>query len=275
MDSEQFMTVLYASEVLPAETCKALVPYRPPNTEELARMPRVPARGEYRFTHPLALALGSGFTKHPENFQRTPNMTGVDVMVCRNWRFIDGVFENTETIVWPGAAMGGDVLVYDPNWPWMQLVITKPDAKKIRMLKAANSAEFPDIEKLLQEKHDWDGKYTWRPGEFRIEMVSLQEDIVDTRSPAQLKYADRFERDRQAWGRYSQEKQNREKSGMSGRFAISPGLAEIAAVVEDANRAVMDVPEIVGKPDPDYSCGAAYCDDPACNMHGPKKEEDE
>jgi hypothetical protein len=52
-------------------------------------------------------------------------------------------------------------------------------------------------------------------------------------------------------------------------------LAEIAALVEDANRAVMDVPEIVGKPDPDYSCGAAYCDDPACNMHGPKKEEDE
>jgi hypothetical protein len=37
----------------------------------------------------------------------------------------------------------------------------------------------------------------------------------------------------------------------------------------------MDVPEIGGKPDPDYSCGAAYCDDPACNMHGPKKEEDE
>lgn len=22
--------------------------------------------------------------------------------------------------------------------------------------------------------------------------------------------------------------------------------------------------------DPDYSCGAAYCDDPACNTHGPK-----
>lgn len=23
-------------------------------------------------------------------------------------------------------------------------------------------------------------------------------------------------------------------------------------------------------PDRDYSCGAAYCDDPACNTHGPK-----
>lgn len=22
--------------------------------------------------------------------------------------------------------------------------------------------------------------------------------------------------------------------------------------------------------DPDYSCGADYCDDPACNTHGPK-----
>lgn len=22
--------------------------------------------------------------------------------------------------------------------------------------------------------------------------------------------------------------------------------------------------------DPDYACGAAYCDDPACNTHGPK-----
>jgi hypothetical protein len=25
-----------------------------------------------------------------------------------------------------------------------------------------------------------------------------------------------------------------------------------------------------GLPDKDYSCGAAFCDDPACNLHGPK-----
>ena len=234
MDSEQFMTVLYASEVLPAETCKALVPYRPPNTEELARMPRVPTRGEYRFTHPLALALGSGFTKHPENFQRTPNMTGVDVMVCRNWRFIDGVFENTETIVWPGAMMGGDVLVYDPNWPWMQLVIAKPDAKKIRMLAAEGwPSSRETLEDMIQSSHDWDGKYTWRPGEFRIEMAALQEDIVDTRSPAQLHYADRFERDRQGWERRANDRAKDrycpDRLEYTGELAIPSRLAEIAA----------------------------------------------
>lgn len=27
-------------------------------------------------------------------------------------------------------------------------------------------------------------------------------------------------------------------------------------------------------PDPDYSCGAAYCDDPACNTHGPRGQDD-
>jgi hypothetical protein len=228
----------------------------------------------------LALALGSGFTKHPENFQRTPNMTGVDVMVCRNWRFIDGVFENTETIVWPGAMMGGDVLVYDPNWPWMQLVIAKPDAKKIRMLAAEGwPSSRETLEDMIQSSHDWDGKYTWRPGEFRIEMAALQEDIVDTRSPAQLHYADRFERDRQGWERRANDRAKDrycpDRLEYTGELAIPSRLAEIAALVEDANRAVMDVPEIVGKPDPDYSCGAAYCDDPACNMHGPKKEEDE
>lgn len=28
-------------------------------------------------------------------------------------------------------------------------------------------------------------------------------------------------------------------------------------------------------PDHDYSCGAAFCDDPACNTHGPKDADGE
>jgi len=28
-------------------------------------------------------------------------------------------------------------------------------------------------------------------------------------------------------------------------------------------------------PDHDYSCGAAFCDDPACNSHGAKNADDE
>jgi hypothetical protein len=29
------------------------------------------------------------------------------------------------------------------------------------------------------------------------------------------------------------------------------------------------------RPDPDYACGAAYCDDPACNTHNPNRPNNE
>ena len=40
---------------------------------------------------------------------------------------------------------------------------------------------------------------------------------------------------------------------------------------------IRPVPEIAptsewGSPDPDYACGAAFCDDPACNTHAPKRK---
>lgn len=31
----------------------------------------------------------------------------------------------------------------------------------------------------------------------------------------------------------------------------------------------------IALPDRDYSCGAAFCDDPACNTHGPKSPDEE
>jgi hypothetical protein len=36
-------------------------------------------------------------------------------------------------------------------------------------------------------------------------------------------------------------------------------------------RSVLNPPKKM-LPDPDYCCGASYCDDPACNTHGMRKE---
>jgi hypothetical protein len=213
MDSEKFLTVLYAQETNPS-ICKDLVPYQSPTEDQLRQMPRVPQVGEFCFTHTLALKIGYGYEKDPASFQSTRNLTGVDLMVCRRWRFRNGVFENDEVVVWPGVPQGNDVLIYDPNWPWMQLVIPKPDVRKIRRLMAGNLIGEPSAEDILRDHHDWDGKYTWQPGEFRIEMRSLQEDIKDTRSPMQRYYEERFERDRQKWQRRTEERQRRECGGL-------------------------------------------------------------
>lgn len=49
--------------------------------------------------------------------------------------------------------------------------------------------------------------------------------------------------------------------------------ADTLPMTDEEKQAAADKPKQpfgFGLPDPDYSCGAAYCDDPACNMHGPK-----
>ena len=202
MDSQKFLTVLYASEVDPVQTSRELTRYEPPTTAQIARMPQIPAGVNYEFTHVLALQIGHGWGKDPSTFQATENLTGVNLMVCRHWRFHDGYFENAETIVWPGIPSGSDILVYDPAWPWMKLVIPRPDAKKIRRLTQSKLLGVEDIERAIRESHDWDGKYTWLAGEFRILTTALAEDIKDTRSPLQKSNAKRFERDRLAHQEY-------------------------------------------------------------------------
>jgi hypothetical protein len=211
MNEDQFLTVLYASVAEPELTNKTLVPYRPPTGEELAKLPRIPARSDYTFRHMLAIKIGRGYKNDPTNFQVTPNPTGVDVMVGIEWRFRNGVFENAQGIVWPGAPRGNDVLIYDPNWPWMQLVMPKPSAEVRRLLKPGyllsdQAGSDPPLDELLRNAHDREGKFVWAPGEFWIEMKTLAEDIQDVRSPAQKIKEETFERQRKGHQRYRAER---------------------------------------------------------------------
>jgi hypothetical protein len=358
MDSEKFLTLVYAQSVQPTETALILRPRTPPTEEEFSRLPSIPVF-EHHFEHRLALQLGSGGS--PESFQATPNVGGVNLMVCKKWRFVNGLFENDETIVWPGAMMGGDVLIYDPNWPWMQLVVDKSECSKVRRIEETGQKKLGEesigdkIERQLRNGHEIYGKYTWHPGQFKISPRALKQDIKDTRSPLMKSMEDRFEDQRKSHERYRAsrvrdqpwafdpvERRAAEKyfgmpegflDGEKGRKALqeyldvtrsasaSPptGTTEAIAHMVEMQRGAEenfdaqvqptfvggydpgfgpdltvstivdastgqstiidaefeDVPEIVGKPDPDYSCGAAYCDDPACRTHGPKRKEDD
>jgi hypothetical protein len=261
MDSNKFLTVLYMQEVEPA-SCKSLVPYRPPDDSEIARMPRVPKIGEYRFAHTLALVLGSG---NSSDFQASPNPVGVNLMVCRQWRFFNGVFQNAESIVWPGAMMGSDVLVYDPNWPWMRLVIPRPTATSVRMLDETGQKKIGEedltakIDRMIRNGHEVLGKYVWKPGDFWIEMRALQDDIQDVRSDLQKSYSDRFEGQRrsheetrawrvrnQPWAFDASERRAAERFyGMAEGFLDRPSLPTVDAMVRKLEKAVEGIAEVI------------------------------
>jgi hypothetical protein len=176
------------------------VPYRPPTDEELILLPPIPTLPK-TIHYPLVVLLGTG--QSAEQFQPAPNPYGVNISVCRDWQFVNGLFVNYEAFTWPSfpTSQYRDLLVYDPNWPWNKLLLTKRiyESAQKQLTAPGVSSESPDrnpigsfygkviaaqLAKML-EKAWWNADgLTWQPGEFVIPLMALQDDIVDTRSDA-------------------------------------------------------------------------------------------
>jgi hypothetical protein len=186
-----------------------LVPYHPPTEAELIQLPPLPLV-ERDVRYPLAIRLGRGSSPRVEDFETAPNLHGFNETVCRQWKFIDGLFINNEKFVWPGNPNLGyfDLLVYDPNWPWNRLLLTERSygsAYQLLMEKGVSAAapaiaqprRYQEIiaSRLRMMIHQsWrTGELVWQPGDFVIPLMALERDIVDIRSQTRKYYEERFE----------------------------------------------------------------------------------